>query len=165
VPRTRLALVVCILTALPAGSQAQGTGAALGPRQPAFQALEDSQWVRLSSPTLGRRQGLERSSNELVLSSQSQPLRVPATTIDTLWRRGTSIKTGAIAGALIGGALGVGLGVACGELGEDCNTGEAIALFGGLGMGGGGILGALVEPSRGGNASTRDPWAPSLTIV
>lgn len=144
-PRTLFALILCTLTAHPGASQAQGLVEADGPRQSHFQTLKDSQWVRVTGPGLGRQQGqlLERSPSELVLSSPGQPLRIPATTIDTLWTRGTSVKTGAIAGALIGGALGAGLGVLCGEMGEDCHTGEAIALFGGLGLGGGGLLGAL----------------------
>lgn len=144
-PRTVFALGLWILTALPGGSQAQGPIRADGPRQSGFQTLKDSQWVRLTSPGLGRRQGqlLERSATEVVLSSRPQPLRIPATSIDTLWTRGTSVKTGAIAGALIGGALGAGVGVLCGETLSDCNTGEAVLLFGGVGLGGGGLLGAL----------------------
>ena len=140
------ALFLSILTILPGAVQAQGGGAADGPRHSAFQTLKDSQWVRLTSPGLGRRQGrlIERSPTDLVVSSPVQPLRVPATTIDTLWTRGTSVKTGAIVGALLGGALGAGLGVLCGETQDDCNTTGAVALFGGVGLGGGGVLGALV---------------------
>lgn len=144
--RAVFALILWTLTALPQASQAQGPGGADGPRQFHFQTLKDSQWVRVTSPGVGRHQGqiLESSPTELVLSSLRQPLRLPATTIDTLWTRGTSVKTGAIAGALVGGALGVGLGVLCGEELSDCNTGEAVALFGGIGLGGGGLLGALL---------------------
>lgn len=139
--RSPLALVLCVLTTLPGFSQAQ---LAAG-RPPSFESLTDSQWVRLSSPGTGRQQGriLEHSPAELVVSSQGQALRVPATAIDTLWTRSTSVKTGAIAGALIGVAMGLGLGVLCGESVSDCNTGEAMVLFGGVGLGGGGILGAL----------------------
>ena len=95
--------------------------------------------MRFTSPGFGRQQGqlLERSPTELVLSAPGQPLRVPASTIDTLWTRGTSVKTGAKAGALIGVALGAGLGMAH-------NTVEAMALGGGIGLGGGGLLGALI---------------------
>jgi hypothetical protein len=144
-PQAAFILILWTLTALPEASHAQSPGDADGPRQVRFQSLKDSQWVRVTSPGLGRHQGqiLERSPTELVLSSPRQPLRLPATTIDTLWTRGTAVKTGAIAGALIGGALGVGLGVLCGEQVEDCHTGEAVALFGGIGLGGGGLLGAL----------------------
>lgn len=144
--RAAFALVLWTLTALPGASQAQDLAGADGPRHFRFQSLKDSQWVRVASPGLGRHQGqiLESSPTELVLSSPSQPLRLPATTIDTLWTRGRSVKTGAIAGALIGGALGVGLGVLCGEQMSDCNTGEAVALFGGVGLGGGGLVGALL---------------------
>lgn len=143
--RTIFALGLCILTALPGAGQAQDPDVAAGPRETRFHSLKDNQWVRFSALGLGRRQGqiLERSPTELTLSTKREPLRVPATTIDTLWTRGNSAKTGAIAGALIGGALGVGLGVVCGETMDDCNTGEAMLLFGGVGTGGGGLLGAL----------------------
>jgi hypothetical protein len=52
-------------------------------------------------------------------------VQYPAATNDTLWARGTSVMTAAIAGALIGGTPGrTGLGVVCGEVVEDGNTGE-----------------------------------------
>ena len=77
-------------------------------RQIAFESLADSEWVRLAVPDVGRHEGrlLERSSDSVVLSAEAGPLRVPATTIDTLWTRGTAVKTGAIVGALTGLALG-----------------------------------------------------------
>ncbi len=104
-PRKHFFLSLWILPALAATGQAQEPVSVGGPRQSAFESLRDSQWVRLASPGLGRRQGrvLERSPTELVLSPEPQPMRVGATSIDTLWTRGTSVKTGAIAGALIGG--------------------------------------------------------------
>ena len=145
--RTTLALILWTLTGFPPVGQAQNAGEAGGPRQFRFETLKDSQWVRVTSPGYGREQGqiLEHNPTELVLSSdQRQPLRLRTTSIDTLWTRGTSVETGAIAGALIGGALGVGLGLLCGEAGDDCNTGEAVALFGGVGLGGGALLGTLV---------------------
>jgi hypothetical protein len=139
------ALVLSMLIFLPVAGQAQGSAQADGPRHSTFQALEDSQWVRLTSSGVGRRQGrlLEHGPTELVVSAGARPLRIPATMIDTLWTRGNSAKTGAIVGALIGGALGTGLGLLCGETQNDCHTGEAVALFGGIGLGGGGLLGTL----------------------
>ena len=139
-PRTRFALILWILTALPGTGQAQGAVPTAGLRQTELQTLKDSQWVRFTSPVFGRQQEqlLERGPTELVLSSPGRPLRVPATTIDTLWTRGTSVKTGAMTGTLIGVALGAGLGMAA------HNTTEAMALAGGAGLGGGGLLGALI---------------------
>ncbi len=110
-----------------------------------LETLKDSQWVRLASPGFGRQEGrlLERSASELVLSPEPQPIRVPATSIDTMGTRGTSVKTGAIAGALIGAALGVGLGLTWCDEGSDCGAPEAAPAFGAVGLGGGSAWGAL----------------------
>ena len=114
-------------------------------RQIAFESLADSEWVRLAVPDVGRHEGrlLERSSDSVVLSAEAEPLRVPATTIDTLWTRGTAVKTGAIVGALTGLALGVVAGATCNEWSEDCPTGTAMLALGGIGLGGGALLGSL----------------------
>lgn len=116
-------------------------------RQDAFESLGDSQWVRLTVPDVGRHEGrlLERSSDQLVLSADPQPLRVPATTIDTLWTRGTAVKTGAIVGAVILGALGTALGAWAGaeSTDHDFQTGEAMLLGGGIGLLGGALLGSV----------------------
>ena len=143
--RTLFAGGLWLLSAMPLASQTPGPVAIEGPRQAVFETLKDSQWVRLSGPGIGRQEGrlLERGPSKVVLSPGPQPIRVATTSIDTLWTRGTSVKTGAIAGALFGAALGVGVGVLCGEHGDDCNTGGAVALFGGVGLAGGGLLGTL----------------------
>ncbi|MDF3052850.1 MAG: hypothetical protein K0S19_955 [Geminicoccaceae bacterium] len=115
-------------------------------RQTAFESLADSQWVRLAAPDLGRHEGrlLERSADSVVLSAEAEPLRVPATTIDTLWTRGTAVKTGAIVGALTGLALGIVAGATCNEWGEgDCPTDTAMLALGGIGLGGGALLGSI----------------------
>jgi hypothetical protein len=114
--------------------------------QTAFESLADSQWIRLAIPDVGRHEGrlLERSSDSVVLSAEAKPLRVPATTVDTLWTRGTAVKTGAIVGALTGLALGVVAGATCNEWGEgDCPTDTAMLALGGIGLGGGALLGGL----------------------
>ena len=113
-------------------------------RQTAFESLADSQWVCLAVPNVGRHEGrlLERSSDTVVLSAEAEPLRVPATTIDTLWTRGTAVKTGAIVGALTGLALGVATGLTEAG-GEDISKGDAVLILGGLGLGGGALLGSL----------------------
>ncbi len=116
-------------------------------RQTAFESLADSQWVRLTIPDVGRHEGrlLERSSDLLVLSADPQPLQVPATTIDTLWIRGTAVKTGAIVGAVILGALGTALGAWAGAAStdHDFQTGQAILAGGGVGLLGGALLGSV----------------------
>jgi hypothetical protein len=110
-----------------------------------FQTLEDSQWVRLAATGLGRREGqiLERSDAGLLLSPASLPLRVPATSIDTLWTRGSSAKTGAIVGGIVGACLGVLAAYGTAETGETVGADFVIALGAG-GAVGGGLLGALI---------------------
>ena len=115
--------------------------------QTAFESLADSQWIRLAVPDVGRHEGrlLERSSAQLVLSGEPKSVRVPATTIDTLWTRGTAVKTGAIVGALTGLTLGVVAGATCNEWGEgDCPTDTAMLALGGIGLGGGALFGSLI---------------------
>ncbi len=63
-------------------------------RQTAFESLADSQWVRLKVPHVaGRYEGrlLQRGPDHLVLSAEPEPLRIAATTIDTLWTRETRV--------------------------------------------------------------------------
>ena len=115
-------------------------------RRTAFESLADSQWIRLAVPDVGRHEGrlLERSSEQLLLPGEPKSVQVPATTIDTLWTRGTAVKTGAIVGALTGLALGVVAGATCNEWGEgDCPTDTAMLALGGIGLGGGALLGSL----------------------
>jgi hypothetical protein len=121
--------------------QAPATGAM---RQSAFETLKDSQWVRLASSELGRREGrlLQRSPTELILSPEPQPLRIPATTIDTLWTRGHSAKRGAIVGALLGAGIGALLGATLGETDTDRTAFFAVSLGGGTVAGG--LVGMLI---------------------
>jgi hypothetical protein len=138
---------LCGLLLLPRLSGAQTPG---GPRIDAdrhqvFQTLEDSQWVRLAGPGLGRREGrvLQHSPTEIVLSPQPQSLRVPATSIDTLWTKGTSSKTGALVGGLLGAGLGVLFATQTVEEGETAGADWVLAIGGG-GAVAGGLLGALI---------------------
>jgi hypothetical protein len=138
---------LCGLLILPGFGTAQTQG---GPRldsdrQQVFQSLEDSQWVRLVGSGLSRREGrvLEISPTELVLSPEPQPLRVLATSIDTLWTRGTSSKTGALVGGLLGAGLGVLFATQAVEEGETAGADWLLAIGGG-GAVAGGLLGALV---------------------
>ena len=140
---------LCGLLILPGPGTAQTQG---GPRldndrQEVFESLEDSQWVRLAGPGLSRREGrvLEVSPTELVLSPEPQPLRVPATSIDTLWVRKHSAVRGGIIGGLLLGAVGAIVGASIGEEGgDDYNPGFGALVLGGGGLVGGGLLGALV---------------------
>ena len=126
-------------------------------RQAAFNRLADSQWVRLHVPHVaGRYEGrlLQRSPDHLVLSAEPEPvrvagqvlpakhepLRVAATTIDTLWVKRGSAGRGAGIGALVGlVAGGIAGAVAC----ADCqDTPPSASLVGGAAIGA--ALGALV---------------------
>ena len=113
-------------------------------RQPVMESLRDSQWVRLAVSDLGRREGrlLERGESELVLAMAAEPLRIPATTVDTLWTRGTSWKQGAIVGAVVG--LGLGVAAAASGFGEEDVDQTALWLgLTGIGTAGGAIVGTL----------------------
>jgi hypothetical protein len=136
------ALLSLFLAAPTAGiGQAQLAG---GVRQTAFESLQDSQWVRLTSLELGRRQGrlLQNSPRELILSPEPQPLRVPAVSIDTLWTRGRSTKTGLIVGALLGAGIGAVAAASLGEGDIDRQALWAVSLGGGTV--GGGLVGMLI---------------------
>jgi hypothetical protein len=142
-------ITLCGLLILPGLGRAQTPG---GPRldsdrQEVFQSLEDSQWVRLAGPGLGRREGrvLEVTPTEIVLSPEPEPLRVPATGIDSLWTRGHSAVRGGIVGGLLLGVLGAVVGASIGEEGgDDYNPGFGALVLGGGGAVGGGLLGALI---------------------
>jgi hypothetical protein len=139
-------IIVAVLAATAGGAGAQAPTPTVVPEnQVAIDALRDSQWVRLAVLDNGRREGqlLERSSELVVLSAEPQPLRVPATTIDTLWTRGSAVKSGALVGALSGLALGVGLGLMGGG-GEEFSTGEAAVMAGGFGLAAGAVLGTVI---------------------
>ena len=138
----RPAITVFLFLSMPALATGQ-TGDNSVMRQTAIESLHDSQWVRLTSPGAGRRDGriLARNPTELILSPAPEPVRVPAADIDTIWTRGSSTKTGLIVGALLGAGLGIVAGSALGE--ADSPRGELMGATIGLGMAGGGLLGAL----------------------
>jgi len=113
-------------------------------KRPPIESLRDSQWVRLATPELGRRQGriLEPGESELVLATSGEPLRVPATSVDTLWTKGTSWKQGALVGAI----LGLGLGVAAAAVGFGEEDVDQTALWVGclsIGTAGGALAGTI----------------------
>jgi hypothetical protein len=109
-----------------------------------FEVLSDSQWMRVSSTGHARREArlLEHSATEIVLDLE-RPLRIPVTSIDTLWDRGTTSKTGALVGGLLGAGIGVLVATQAVEKGETPPA-DWIGLFAIGGTVGGGLLGALV---------------------
>ena len=146
------ALAVTTLWGLLILPELSGAQTSSGPRfdsdrPEVFQSLNDSQWVRLSAPGLSRREGrvLEVTSAEIVLSPETQRLRVPATSIDTVWTRGHSAVRGGIVGGLFLGVLGAVVGASIGEEGDDdYNPGFGALVLGGGGAVAGGLVGALV---------------------
>ena len=142
-PSYRFTLALCLLAALPAPGEAQDSSNA-PLRQPVFAQLKDSQWVRLAEADIGRRQGrlLTLSATEIVLTSDPAPLRLPATAIDTVWTRGRSTVAGLVVGAILGGALGALAGTSLGE--ENAGSAGLILGLGGLGLAGGGAVGAAI---------------------
>ena len=139
-----------LLLALLAGTlHGSATAQQVTERQTAFESLADSQWIRLKVPHVaGHYEGrlIQRGPDHLVLSADPEPLRVPATTIDTLWTRGNAGVTGAIVGGLVLGTLGAALGAAAaGETTEeDITTAEGALLVGGIGLAGGAVLGGII---------------------
>ena len=106
-----MGLVVAVIVSLSLVMSTPGIGQTGGTsimRQSAIESLHDSQWVRLASPEIGRREGrlLARNPTELILSPAPDPVRIPAAEIDTIWTRGSSTKTGLLVGALLGAAPG-----------------------------------------------------------
>jgi hypothetical protein len=115
------------------------------PAQPSmFEVLSDSQWIRVSRTGHARREArlLEHSATEIVLDLD-RPLRIPVTSIDTLWDRRTASKTGALVGGLLGAGIGVLVATQAVEKGETPPA-AWIGLFAIGGTVGGGLLGALV---------------------
>ena len=116
-------------------------------RQEAIQSLKDSQWVRLAGTGLGRQDGrvIDVTATEIVLSPEPQPIRVPATSVDTVWTRGHSALQGGLVGGLLLGAVGAVVGATAGDpTGDDYNPGFWALVLGGGGLVGGGALGAVV---------------------
>ena len=144
----RTPLLAALLSAPIAWTPLSGaTAQQVTERQTALESLADSQWVRLKvSHVAGRYEGrlLQRGPDHLVLSADTQPLRVAATTIDTLWSRGNAGVTGAIVGGLVLGTLGAALGAAYPEESTDATRGEVMPLAIGVGLAGGAVLGGLI---------------------
>jgi hypothetical protein len=145
-----LGLFVLVL-APPVTAQLPTSRPEVAKREAVIQTLRDSQWVRLVSPALARREGqlLVVNSSELVLARHAQPLRVPAADIDSLWVRGRATKTGALLGGLVGAVAGVGAGLFISQVicsTQDCGVDDAAPVLG-LGAGGlagGALVGALI---------------------
>jgi hypothetical protein len=130
-----------LLSPVSAWSQ-QAAGA---PIQPApFTSLEEGQWVRVTGD-FGRGEGrvLGHTARDLTLSSEHQPLRLPATSVDTLWTRSRRTLAGALVGSLLGLGIGAVVAASSGEL-EDTPPEFiwGVAMGGGALVGGG--LGALI---------------------
>ena len=139
--QTRLAALVFLL---PTFASAQ-TSRPIPVQPPTFEILSDSQWIRVSRPELGRREArlLRHTETELVLDVGQGPLRIPATSIDTLWERRTASKSGALIGGLLGAGAGILVATQAVEEGETAPA-DYVALFAVGGAVGGGLLGALV---------------------
>lgn len=145
--RSLLAAGLCLLTVIPSVGWSQDTPVSLGPRVPAFSTLQDDHWVRFTGAGVLRHQGilLAHDGPELVVSGEHEPLRIPATSIDTLWTRGNSAKQGAIVGSIVGALAGVAAALHYGATTteHDFSAGQAALLFGGIGAAGGGLVGTV----------------------
>lgn len=136
--------LLSLLLFLPPVSAAQ-TPQPVPAQPPLLEELSDSQWIRVSGSGQQRREArlLEHSTTEIVLDLEPRPLRMPVTSIDTLWERRSASKTGAVIGGLVGAAVGVLVATQAVEKGETAPA-DYVALFAIGGGAGGGLLGALV---------------------
>jgi len=135
--------LLALLIVFPALAAAQ-TPQPIPARTSVFEVLSDSQWVRVFSTGHARREArlLDHSATEIVLDLE-RPLRIPVTSIDTLWDRRTASKTGALVGGLLGAGIGVLVATQAVEKGETPDA-DYVGLFAIGGAVGGGLLGALV---------------------
>ena len=137
-----IAVFACLFAIPAAPTLAQGPDV-YGSRQALFERLSAGQHVRLTAGS-GRQEGrlLEYDSGNVVFTSASQPIRLSATTIDTLWTRTGSAGAGAIVGALLGGGLGVLAGTSLGE--ENAGSAKNVLGMAGLGAIAGSLLGVAI---------------------
>ena len=143
-PASRAALLSAALL-VPAAVAAQSPDLAPS-RQAAFETLKDDQWIRLSTPDSGRREGrlVQRGPDGLVLGPRTAPIRIPATSIDTVWTRHSSAKTGAIVGGVLLAAAGVIAAININESESDYDAGAAAGILVLGGAAGGAILGGII---------------------
>jgi hypothetical protein len=136
-------LTLCLLAGTAQAGQAQASGS-IPMRQPTFQHLRDRQWIRVTGAGLTRREGrvAQRSATEIVLATDAEPLRLPATAVDTLWTRGTSTVAGLVVGAFLGAALGAAAGATWGE--ENAGSARLVLGAGTLGAVSLGVIGAAI---------------------
>ena len=102
--------------------------------------------IGLSGRTEG--QFARASATMLALAGTPASVEYPLTTIDSLWVRGNSAKTGAVIGGISGAIAGVAFGVMANEVGCKDDGGnpcpEAMPLLGLAGAATGALLGALI---------------------
>ena len=135
-------ITVLLTIAVSVTVQAQGP---MGPQQPSFPTLRDSQWVRVAGLQFGRTEGrlLTQGQSELVLTGGSGPVRVPVTTVDSLWTRRRSTGVGALVGAILFGGLGA-LAATSSALEENAGSARSTVALAGIGALAGSLIGAVI---------------------
>ena len=95
-------LISILLTGLSTNLESR-TPDTLTVRGAALQSLSEGEWVRFTSEPDGLRggQGPGARRNGARADIEPRPLRVPATSIDTLWTRAKATGTGALIGAVM----------------------------------------------------------------
>ena len=142
-------MISSLLLAFAAAAQAgsppadQDWGAALA-------RLRPNSTIRVHRIGDGRIEGsfTRASATTLVLAGTPVPMEYPVATLDSLWVRGNSAKTGAIIGGIALAVAGATYGVLANEVGCKDDGGdpcpEAIPLLGLAGAATGALLGALI---------------------
>ncbi len=68
----------------------------------------------------------------MIISPSAGPRAIPVSQMDSLWIRGTRVRSGTIVGAMAGAALGMALGVVVArgncDAGQDCTSGYFIVI-------------------------------------
>lgn len=114
-----------------------------------FGGVREGDWVRVRTSggqlMAGRYVTSSLSSPRLQVAEGVEPVALDD--VDSLWVRGTRLKTGAIVGSVVGAGAGLGIGLAVCELAADgsgCEDVELVVLGTLAGAGVGAGLGALV---------------------
>jgi hypothetical protein len=116
----------------------------------ALARLTPSNTIRIHRVAGGRIEGefARASVTTLVLTGAPAPVEYPFATLDSLWVRGKTTKTGAIIGSISFAVVGLTYGYLANEVGCKDEGGdpcpEVIPLLGLAGAAGGGLMGALI---------------------
>jgi hypothetical protein len=147
---TRAGMVLMVgLTTLSVSVQAQMTGAADTARQHALARLQPGTEIRVSENNRVFQGTLRRlTPNQVILAEEGTKHSLMLRSFDTLWVARRATGKGALAGALVGLGIGALVGAGAAPGGSDTPPGAYAAIYGGIGLLGGALLGVVAGSSR-----------------